>query len=101
MAKKNGNGYRCMMAGVSLARYADRRGQDIGYRESVWATKDELRVPHSELAMHTGAAGGTIQAWSCGERACMVAYEKNGTCGTVDGLANEVMTPALQRKFRR
>lgn len=62
-------------------------------------------IPHSELAIHTGAAGREILSAECtkgeepGElKYCEVIYrKKDETCGIVDGLPKEVLPHELIR----
>lgn len=92
----------CISAGVSAAVSPWFRGEFLIFPENVLGLvkADAFKVPFSELAMHTRAAGQTIQAWQCDDdvRTCAVIYtKKDGSCGYVDGLASEVLSHELQR----
>lgn len=93
----------CIEAGIRLGREAGRRNVTVWYPENVrgLVRQDDLVVPHSELAMHSGAAGAKIQAWACQGNSCLVAYAKNGACGFVQGLSSEVMTAGLRNSLER
>ena len=60
----------------------------------------ELEVPHSELAMHVGAAGNKLIAWAVrgdGRWAQIVYEDEKACCGFTDGLSSEVLAPGLLR----
>lgn len=59
---------------------------------------EDMQVPHSELAMHVGAAGKPIIAWymKSGNYANIV-YETEEGCGYTHGLPGEVLSPKLQK----
>lgn len=62
----------------------------------------DLEVPHSELAMHTRAAGKKLIAWACkpsGRECGIVFAEPRGGCGDTFGLPTEVLTHAVLRKM--
>ena len=58
-----------------------------------WALgKDDLKVPHSELARHTGIAGNDIVTFvTDGREGCVVSVDKDGNTKTSCGLVSEVM----------
>jgi len=94
----------CTLAGIL---FGEELGGDRRYAPTVTPmtvaglVKDfELEVPHSELAMHVGAAGGKLIAWSLREdgRYAHIVYEnEKACCGYTHGLPTEVLTPGLVR----
>lgn len=92
----------CIAAGQSAAFSPWFKGELLIFPDNVrgLVKADAFKVPFSELAMHTRAAGQTIQAWHCDKdvRSCGVIYtKKDGSCGYVDGLATEVLSHELRR----
>lgn len=82
---------RCMMSGVTMQKVADMYKTPVIYTENATHRKS-VKVPHSELAMHSRAAGAEISAVTGAGRMCMVSYiTADGRCGTVEGLTSEVM----------
>lgn len=58
----------------------------------------DLVVPHSELAMHTRAAGKKLVAWACRERECAIVFqEPKGGCGHTFGIPSEVLPHEARR----
>lgn len=62
-------------------------------------------IPHSELAISTGAAGQGIVVAGCTiERRepyyCKMVYEREGECGLIEGLAPELLPHELRDKLR-
>lgn len=58
-------------------------------------------IPYSELALHAGAAAKRILTSLCTRRDgrphyCMVVYEDDGRCKTLEGLASEVLPYGLR-----
>jgi hypothetical protein len=98
---------RCLMAGMTYADqiYAIR---DEKYPASLFPINvaglvpaSDLIVPHSELAMHVGAAGKQLMAWAIredGRYAHVVFEDGDGCCAHTHGLPHELMTPGLVRK---
>jgi hypothetical protein len=95
----------CVSAGIMLARQAwDNPALTI----MLWADNvrglvrpEDLKVPHSELAMHIEAAGSDVIAWMLGENSSHVVYKgKDGCCGYASGADTELLTPALVQKTR-
>lgn len=93
----------CVGAGEMLANSLGRNGLII-YPENVagLVRTGDLSVPHSELAMHVGAAGKKLVAFGCGsDRWCGIVYEKDReTCGYTAGLPSEVMHQGLLRQVK-
>ena len=92
---------KCISAGMSLQRDSDNYRADkstpVIFKENVrgLVKVDDLKVPHSELAMHSGAAGCDILAWIMTCSGVTVVYEKDGCCGIAHGLHNELMQQPL------
>jgi hypothetical protein len=62
----------------------------------------DLEVPHSELAMHTRAAGKKLIAWACkpsGRECGIVFAEPKGGCGDTFGLPTEVLPHGVLRRM--
>jgi len=94
----------CVMAGMLFAETVAR---DIRYAPTVTpmtvaglVPEHDLIVPHSELAMHVGAAGKKLIAWALredGREAVIVFDNEAKCCGYTHGLPTEVITPGLVR----
>ena len=61
---------------------------------------DDLKVPHSELAMATGAAGKDIIAFALtGKSSGIIVFnDSKGGCEYTFGLETELFSPALLKK---
>ena len=100
---------RCVGAGMSIrdwSRSVDGNRETVFFPENVagYVRKDDLVVPHSELAMHVRAAGRPLVAWSCrGDgRGCAVVFEEaDGGCGFTSGLPGEVLEIGLRQAMQR
>ncbi len=92
---------KCVSAGITLMR------EHLSYRKTTpvifpvnlrgQVTTDDLKVPHSELAMATGAAGKDIIAFALvGEKGGIVAFDDGkGGCDFTFGADSELFTPVL------
>jgi hypothetical protein len=83
---------KCVGAGMSLQFWAKSHNNAmVVFPENVrgYARPESLRVPHSELGMHVGAAGRPLLAWACDrdDRSCAIAYAESDGGG---GRAREV-----------
>lgn len=93
--------HKCISAGMALQRdndsYRADRSTPVIFKENVrgLVSVDDLKVPHSELAMQVGAAGRNIMAWIMTCNGATVVYEKDGCCGITHGLQNELMSQGL------
>lgn len=91
----------CVAAGITLHRenYSFKRATPTIYRDNLrgFVTVDDLKIPHSELAIHQGAAGKDILALSLtGTQTGMAIYDKgDGICEYISGLENEIFSHAL------
>jgi len=95
---------KCVSAGMTLMR------EHLAYRKATTVifpinlrglvTTDDLKVPHSELAMATGAAGKDIIAFALvGETGGILAFDDGkGGCEFTFGANSELFTPALVKK---
>jgi len=95
---------KCVSAGMTLMR------ENLSYKKATpvifpinlrgLVTTDDLKVPHSELAMATGAAGRDIIGFSLvGENGGIVAFDDSkGGCDFTFGASSELFTPALIKK---
>lgn len=64
-------------------------------------TADGMKIPHSELGMHTQAVDKDVLAWSCTRGTCCVAFsDEAGKCGFVHGLDTEVLSHELLKYTR-
>lgn len=63
-------------------------------QEYIWTKtyRDDILVPHSELAMHVGAAGCPIYAFArTSNNYCHIIYIKDGCNKSTHGLITEVI----------
>lgn len=86
---------RCVHAGAALRGWA--RDATIWSPENVIVRKDDLLVPHSELAMHVGAAGKPVLAWACRNRMCGIVWDAEDGCHFTDGTEGEVLSVGLRK----
>ena len=92
----------CIAAGMQLFREHDSMKKatriifPINVRGIVKA--DDLKIPHSELAIHVGAAGNDILAFALtGKNSGLVAYDDGqGGCAFTSGLDTELFSPGLR-----
>jgi hypothetical protein len=98
-----GHSDTCIGAGMHLERFL--KGGTVVFPVNVrgLVRESELQVPHSELAMHVGAAGSKLVAFGCqNDRWCGVVWVRpNGECAFTDGLPSEVMHQGLLRQVKR
>lgn len=95
---------KCVSAGMQLSRTQDFYKPDmvtpIIYEDNVrgLVSKDDLKIPHSELAMHMGVAGKDIVAFyrTVGGGAGVVLDEGEGCCAFTSGLDSELLSPSLR-----
>ena len=91
----------CVSAGMTLFRDHDsfRKATPIIFRDNVrgLVSEDNLKVPHSELAMHVGAAGKSLIAFALtGTQTGLATYDKGeGSCGFIFGREDELFRPPL------
>jgi hypothetical protein len=97
---------KCVSAGMQLfeAQQGYRKATPIIFRANLkgLVSEDDLKVPHSEAAIHVGAAGKNIIAFSLvGESAAFVVYDDGeGRCGFTFGLEGELFNRPLVEKVK-
>lgn len=97
---------KCVAAGMQLFREHDSMKKatriifPINVRGIVKA--DDLKIPHSELAMQVGAAGKDILAFAfTGKNSGLVAYDDGeGGCAFTTGLDSELFSPGLREQVK-
>jgi len=95
---------RCISAGMTMNEIV---GKDIRYAPTAFpinvaglVKEVDLVVPHSELAMHVGAAGKKLLAWAIrydGRYAHIIFDDGDNCCGYTSGLPSEVLSPEVIR----
>lgn len=99
MAKKNNCKAECIKAGMALADNAELVWFPVNVAGLVKSA--DLKVPHSELAMHSGAAGRKILAWSIKKKITHIIFKnKKGCCTYAHGLPSELLSHELRRLFK-
>jgi len=92
----------CVGAGITMAQTHEsfRKATPIIYRENLrgLVKVNDLKIPHSELAMHAGAAGKDILALAlAGTSSGIATYDKgSGQCQFISGLDSEIFTADLR-----
>ena len=84
--------------GISLKTFAGDK--PIVFRENIAYGKEEFEVPHSEMAMHVGVAGGTIKAIAIKKGAVCVAVEKIEGYSFACGISDELLPKELQNRLK-
>ena len=97
----------CISAGMTLARdqQSFRKATPIIFRVNLQGlvSADDLKIPHSELAMHVGAAGKDLIAFSLtGTQTGVATYDNGeGCCGFIFGREDELFKPPLVEKINQ
>ena len=97
----------CISAGMTLVRdhYSFKKATPIIFRVNLkgLVSEDDLKVPHSELAMHIGAAGRDLITFALtGTQTGVATYDKGeGGCGFIFGREDELFKPALVEKINQ
>jgi hypothetical protein len=95
----------CIMAGMSIFREHESFRAEAK-TPIIWQTnlrglvsKEDFIIPHSELAMHSKAAGQEVLAFFMTRNLAFAAYETaDGGCGYVYGRPGEVLQiPLIDR----
>ncbi len=60
----------------------------------------DLIVPSSELAMHVGAAGKKLLAWSVVDNYAHIVYASEGCCDYAHGLPDEVLSKGVREVMK-
>lgn len=95
---------KCVSAGMTLMREhgSFKKATPVVFPINLrgLVTTDDLKVPHSELAMATGAAGKDIIAFALtGKTSGIVAFDDGkGGCEYTFGSDTELFSPALIKK---
>jgi len=98
---------KCVSTGMTLAREQQsfRKATPIIFRVNLrgLVSADDLKIPHSELAMHVGAAGKDLIAFTLtGTQTGMATYDNGeGGCGFIFGREDEVFKPPLVEKINQ
>lgn len=96
----------CISAGIALFRdqTSFRKATPIIFRVNLrgLVSEEDLKIPHSELAMHMGAAGKDLIAFALtGTQTGIATYDRGeGNCGTIFGREDELFKPALAKKLK-
>ena len=96
----------CVSAGMTLARdhASFKKATPIIFRVNLkgLVSEDALKVPHSELAMHVGAADKDLISFALtGTQTGVATYDKGeGSCGFIFGREDELFKPALVDKVK-
>ena len=99
---------KCATTGIAYANYRAGRGFGDSYYQSTSIYGPKVwKVPHSELMMHVGAAGGHLIALSCSKSkngkylsGCLALYiTPKGKCGYTSGLPSEVANQRVIRDY--
>jgi len=91
----------CVGAGITLAQTHEsfRKATPIIFRENLrgLVKENDLKISHSELAMHAGAAGKEILAFALtGTQTGIATFDKGaGGCQYIFGREDELFTPEL------
>ena len=94
----------CVSAGMKLweTQESFRRATPVIFRVNLkgLVSEDDLKVPHSELAIHTGAAGKNLIAFALtGTQTGLATYDEGeGSCGFLFGREDELFRPSLLKK---
>lgn len=95
----------CVSAGMTLLRdqMSFRKATPIIYRINLkgLVSEDNLKVPHSELAMHVGAADKALIAFALtGTQTGVATYDRGeGNCGFIFGREDELFHSPLVEKI--
>ena len=97
----------CVSAGMTLVRdhASFKKATPIIFRVNLkgLVSEDALKVPHSELAMHVGAAGKDLISFALtGTQTGVATYDKGeGSCGFIFGREDELFKPPLVEKINQ
>ncbi|GAI86167.1 unnamed protein product [marine sediment metagenome] len=97
----------CVAAGMTLLREQDsfRKATPIIFRVNLegLVSADDLKIPHSELALSAGVAGKDLYAFALtGTQAGMAVYDDGeGTCAFISGREDEILKRPLIEKINQ
>lgn len=88
----------CIGCGFSLSRdnLSYKEATPIVFKSNLAAKPEDLKIPHSELAMHVGAADKEILALFTTKTLAFVVFSDGEGCGYTSGSINELLSPNLQ-----
>ena len=86
----------CVNAGMAFADLKKGNVPMFPINVRGLVSEDDLKVPASELAMHAGAAGKELLAWSITDNYAHIIYEKNGCCEYAHGLPSELLSSRIR-----
>jgi len=98
---------KCVVAGIALFRehYAFRKATPIIFRINLkgLVSENDLKVPHSELATHVGAAGKDLIAFALtGTQTGVAVYDDGeGDCAFIFGREDEMFERPLIEKVNQ
>ena len=98
---------RCVATGMTLFREHDafRKATPVIFRVNLkgLVSADDLKIPHSELAMHTGAAGKDLLAFALtGSTTGVATYDAGeGACAFISGHEGEIFHRPLIEKINQ
>lgn len=96
----------CVDAGIKLLKASQAlkaaESSPILFAENIarLVPQEAMKVPHSELAIHIGAAGKDLVAWVLSPNYAHIVYDDDGKCGYTHGLAKEVLSFDVIRQTR-
>jgi len=97
----------CVSAGMTLVRDYDsfNKATPIIFRANLrgLVETDDMKIPHSELAMHAGAAGKDLIAFALtGTQTGLAVYDKGECgCGFIFGREDEIFRHPLTEKVNQ
>lgn len=94
---------KCISAGAWLARENEsfKNATPVIYQSNLLLKPEAFLIPHSELAMHVGAAGKEIIAFFTTTGAAYVVYSDEDGCGYTSGTINELLTRELWEQVQQ
>ena len=89
---------KCVGTGMAIIRdnLSFKEATPVLFRSNLLLKKDAFKVPHSELAMHTKAAGKEIVALFATRNMAFISFaNEKGECEYTFGTINEVLSTEL------
>jgi len=95
----------CVDKGIMLGMFLSSvKNKRIGFKENFIGIvpENDLKIPYSELAIHTKTAGKDIVAFGCSKEDnklnwCGVVYSTDGGCGYIEGKPSELLHHELRK----
>lgn len=97
---------KCISTGIAIFRAMNSlradRSTPVIFAENVagLVSPESMKIPHSELAMHVGAAGKELLAWVLAPNFAYVVFDDGGCCSFTHGLASEVLSHEVIERTR-